>query len=352
MTSTIGVGFLGCGPVTQAIHLPTLERTPRLRVVRMMDVDPAVAESVADRVGSAWTTDDNELINDPAVDIVVVCSPNAFHAEQVIAACRAGKKAVLCEKPLAMSEAEAREVAAVSAATGVPVVVGAMHTFDPGWLAALERWDDLVAETHTLRYSITLPPNPRFEDFASVIVGRPRPWVGGEFDADAAAGMIAGSVMGLAIHDLPLIRMFCPDWAETEVLSAQAIRSGGYLIHLRIGERSVRVFGVMTDSMQPEWRLEAIGDTLALDVAFQNSYVHAGSATSVVREAGRAQVFGPYPANGYEAEWNYLIDLVDGRADPVPVDRLVDDVAFALRIAEAASSQVRASFDSKLEVTR
>lgn len=352
MTSTTGVGFLGCGPVTQAIHLPTLERTPQFRVARMMDIDPAVAESVAGRVGSSWATDADELINDPSVEIVVVCSPNAFHAEQVIAACRAGKKAVLCEKPLAMSEDEAREVAAVSTATGVPVIVGAMHTFDPGWLAALERWDEIAAGTHTLRYSITLPPNPRFEDFASVVVGRPGSWVGGEFDADAAAGMIAGSVMGLAIHDLPLIRMFCPDWEETEVLSSQVIRSGGYLIHLRIGTRTVRVFGVMTDSMQPEWRLEAIGDELALDVAFQNSYVHAGSATAVVREAGFSQTFGPLPANGYEAEWNYIADLVAGRADPVPIDRLVDDVIFALRIADTASEQVHANFERELELAR
>jgi myo-inositol 2-dehydrogenase/D-chiro-inositol 1-dehydrogenase len=352
MTSTTGVGFLGCGPVTQAIHLPTLERIPQLRVSRVMDVDPRVAEAVAERVGSAWSTDAGELIADPDVDVVVVCSPNAFHADQVIAACRAGKKAVLCEKPLAMSEAEAQEVAEVSAQTGVPVVVGAMHTFDPGWLAALGRWEEIGERVHTLRYSITLPPNPRFEDFATVVVGRPGPRGGNEFDAAAAAGMIEGSVMGLAIHDLPLIRLFCPDWSEAEVLSARIIRSGGYLIHLRIGARSVRVFGVMTDSMQPEWRLEAIGDEHALDVAFQNSYVQAGSATAVLHRAGSSETFGPYPTNGYEEEWNYVADLVAGRAAPIPVDRLVDDVVFALRIAGTASDQVRADFDHELELSR
>src|SRR4051812_32500688 len=132
-TSTLGVGILGAGPVTQAIHLPTLAR---LRDVfhgaRIMDVDASVAESVAGRVGAAWTTDIDELLADENVQIVVICSPHQFHAAQVVAACRAGKQAVLCEKPFAMTKAEAEEIAAVAAETKTPIIVGAMHTFDPG----------------------------------------------------------------------------------------------------------------------------------------------------------------------------------------------------------------------------
>lgn len=352
MSSTTGVGILGCGPVTQAIHLPTLERIPAFHVARVMDVDPTVAEAVAGRVGSAWSTDAAEVIDDPDVQVVVVCSPNGFHAEQVIAACRAGKKAVLCEKPLAMTEDEAHEIAHVSSETGVPVVVGAMHTFDPGWLAALDNWRDILTDAHTLRYSITLPPNPRFEDFATDVVGRPGPWTGGDFDADAAAGMMHGSIMGLAIHDLPLIRMFCPDWVDTEVLSAEIIRTGGYLIHARIGTRDVRVFGVMTHTMQPEWRLEAIGDEVALDVAFPNSYVHAGSAVARLSRGGSSETVGPFAENGYVGEWTFVADLVAGRVEPIPVGHLVDDVVFAIRLAETASADVRERFSSELEAAR
>jgi predicted dehydrogenase len=84
---TLGVGILGAGPVTQAIHLPTLARLRDVfSVVRVMDVDADVAESVAARVGAAWTTSVEELLADPAVEIVAICSPHQFHAEQVIAA--------------------------------------------------------------------------------------------------------------------------------------------------------------------------------------------------------------------------------------------------------------------------
>src|SRR5699024_9629711 len=121
-------------------------------------------------------------------------------------------------------------------------------------------------------------PNPWFEDFATDIVGRPSPRNGGELDAEAAAGMMSGNIMGLAIHDLPLIRRFCPDWEQAEVLSAQVTGANGYLVHLRVGDRHVRLFGAHTHTLQPEWRLEAIADDMALDLAFPNSYVHAGSA--------------------------------------------------------------------------
>ena len=104
----LGVGILGAGPVTQAIHLPALARLQDILEVRhIMDVDPAVASSVAARVGASASTSMEALLADPAVDVVAICSPHQFHAAQVIAACRAGKKAVLCEKPFAMNAEEA-----------------------------------------------------------------------------------------------------------------------------------------------------------------------------------------------------------------------------------------------------
>ena len=141
MSQPLGIGFLGAGPVTQAIHLPTLARIGDLFTVsHITDINLEIAASVAARVGSRHSTSLDALLDDPSVDVVAVCSPHQFHADQVIAACRAGKRAVLCEKPFAMSGEEASRIAAVSAETGVPIVVGAMHTFDPGWRAAAGNW--------------------------------------------------------------------------------------------------------------------------------------------------------------------------------------------------------------------
>lgn len=95
----IGVGFLGAGPVVQAIHLPSLARLPATFAVRhVMDVDARIAATVAARAGARHSTSTDELLADPQVEVVAICSPHQFHAEQVIAACRAGAKVVFCER--------------------------------------------------------------------------------------------------------------------------------------------------------------------------------------------------------------------------------------------------------------
>ena len=280
----VGVGFLGAGPVTQAIHLPTLARlTEIFAVTHVNDVDGEVAAAVGARVGAAHSTSIDALLDDPQVDVVAVCSPHRFHAAQVIAACRAGKKAVLCEKPFAMSAAEAAEVAAVSAETGVPIIVGAMHTFDPAWRAAVAHWGDLPETSHTLRSSIVLPPNPRFEDFATEVVTRPSFPAQDLDDPEVQAGMVHGGVMGLAIHDLPLIRALLPRFDDLHVLSAHALAPFGYQIVLTAGGKTVELHAAMTATWRPDWVLEAFSDHRALRVEFSPSYVHAGSGVTTIR---------------------------------------------------------------------
>ena len=103
MTRPLGVGIIGAGPVTQAIHLPTLASLgDRLQVVNIMDVNGEVGDLVASRTGARSTTSVPTLLEDPDVDVVAICSPGQFHAEQVEAATAAGKRAILCEKPLAI----------------------------------------------------------------------------------------------------------------------------------------------------------------------------------------------------------------------------------------------------------
>ncbi|MGO4433228.1 gfo/Idh/MocA family oxidoreductase, partial [Paenarthrobacter sp. RAF9] len=64
-TRPLGVGILGAGPVTQAIHLPSLARLGDILTVRhIMDVDPSVAESVAARVGATHSTSVDALLID------------------------------------------------------------------------------------------------------------------------------------------------------------------------------------------------------------------------------------------------------------------------------------------------
>ncbi|MFK0008315.1 Gfo/Idh/MocA family protein [Paenarthrobacter sp. NPDC090520] len=340
---TLGVGILGAGPVTQAIHLPSLARLGDLLTVRhIMDVDPAVAESVAARVGATHSTSIDALLGDPAVDIVAICSPHQFHAEQVIAACRAGKKAVLCEKPFAWNAEEAAQISAVSEETGVPIIVGAMHTFDPGWLAAEANWGDLPETAHTIRSSIVLPPNARFEDFATEIITRPAGGTPDYKDVEVIKGMLRGGIMGLAIHDLPLVRRFTPDFAEVEVLQARHVRPFGYVISLRTPTRTIELRAAMNNTWKPEWSFEAFSDEEAVRIDFTPSYVQAGSAVTTFSRRDETTVHGPFDHNGYEGEWRELAAIATGTKQPPSAQTLIDDLTFALDIAEATVAAVDA----------
>lgn len=338
----IGVGFLGAGPVTQAIHLPTLARlTDTFAVVHVNDIDATVAASVAARVGAAYSTTIDRLLDDPRVEVVAICSPHKFHAAQVIAACRAGKKAVLCEKPFAMSGEEATEIAAVSAETGVPIVVGAMHTFDPAWRAAVANWGDLPATSHTIRSSIVLPANARFEDFATEVVTRPSFPPPDLDDVDVQAAMVHGGVMGLAIHDLPLVRAFLPRFDDVEVLRAHVIAPFGYQIVLIAGGKRIELHAAVTATWNPDWTLEVFSDDQTLHIQFSPSYVQAGSGVTTIRSAGTASVFGPKTANGYEGEWGDLAAIVRGEQEAPASQALIDDLRFAILLADAATQSVR-----------
>jgi len=335
----IGVGIIGSGPVTQAIHLPTLARLRDTFAVRhVMDVDPAVAEQVAARVGARATTDVDVLLADPEVDVIAVCSPHFFHAEQVVAACRAGKKAVLCEKPFATDSQQARQIAETAGQTGVPVLVGAMHAYDAGWRAAV---DSTTFAPHTIRSSIVLPPNSRFEDFATEVLHRPE--FAGPPDAATA---ITNGILGLAVHDLPLIRELLdrhgPDtWRDLHVVSAEPFAPFGYLVVASAGPVTIELHALMHGGWAPQWRLSAIGADELLDVEFTPSYVQAGSATASITRAGTTTTHAPADYNGYEGEWRHLADVVRGASARIGLEALIHDLEFVLDFAHQSAEVVR-----------
>lgn len=342
MTGPLGVGILGAGPVTQAIHLPTLARqADRFRVRAVMDVDPTVAQSVAGRVGATAATTMEQVLADPSVDVVAVCSPHQFHAAQVAAICAAGKRGILCEKPLATTRAGADRIASAVAGSGTALVVGAMHAYDPGWLAALDACGERVGTAHTIRSTIVLPFNDRYEDWATEIASRPVPLPPSRqpLDATARSERIRGLVLGLTVHDLPLVRTFAP--ALDEVGHAEFVEPFGAAISLTASGRRVDLLAFMRPLWEPDWRLEVYGADWSLRVQFTPSYVHAGSATAVLRDGVAERRFGPWSRNGYEGEWLHLYELVTGASQPrYSVADVVADLTFATDIADGAAQAI------------
>jgi predicted dehydrogenase len=338
---SLGVGIVGAGPVAQAIHLPTLATVEdRLHVAHVMDVDADVAAGVAARTGASWTTDVDELLADPQVGVVAICSPQQFHVEHVEAACAAGKRAILCEKPLAADDHGAARIVAASRRSGVPVIVGTMHVYDPALTAAATNWGDLVATAHLVRSVIVLPPNERFIGVATQM--HPRPAMapaGGDPDApEAIATKLTNTILGLATHDLPLVRRFAP--VIEDVAVARLIRPWGYDITFRSGDCTVQLLAASHGHWRPDWTLEVWGHGRELHVQFPPSYVLAGSATTTLRTRGseRRWHFGE---NGYQVEWRHLADVAERSTEPaVSVEAAADDLRYALALVAAATERV------------
>ncbi|WP_343869438.1 Gfo/Idh/MocA family oxidoreductase [Dactylosporangium roseum] len=338
----LGVGLVGAGLATQSIHLPTLAGlADELRVVHVMDVLDDQAVAVAARVGARAGTSIEELLDDPAVDIVGVCSPHQFHAEHVIGACAAGKRAVFCEKPLTLTRNEAAEIQLASERFGVPVFVGTMNLWDPAASAALAACGALRTEASMIRSTILIPPNESLIDLATDRIDRPMwlpPAPADMSPVQAAQYQLGRTILGLAVHGLALVRRFMP--VVHEVTFARTIEPWGYVLSLTDGSRVARLMGMLGGSWDPEWTFTAIGPRSELRIDFPPSYVLAGSATATVRH-GAEQRTWRFGHGGFHAQWRHLADVARGHVAPrVSVAEAVQDVVYALDVVTAAQARL------------
>ncbi len=88
-----------------------------------------------------YTTNEDELINDPSIDIIDICTPNIYHYETIKKAISAGKH-IYCEKPLCITYEQAKEVAKLAKEKGVTTQV----VFNNRFLPAIMRAKQLVSD--------------------------------------------------------------------------------------------------------------------------------------------------------------------------------------------------------------
>jgi myo-inositol 2-dehydrogenase/D-chiro-inositol 1-dehydrogenase len=131
----IGVAVLGAGRMGQ-VHVRNMAAIPNAQVVVVADLDAEAAERgrVLARAQRA-SADPVEAIHDPDVDAVVIVTPTSTHAALIEAALRAGK-AVWSEKPIAQDVAETSRIVDLWREADIPVQLGFMRRFDPGYLRA------------------------------------------------------------------------------------------------------------------------------------------------------------------------------------------------------------------------
>jgi predicted dehydrogenase len=194
----IGVGIIGTGK-HGARYLQHVGDVPALRLAAICRQDRAAGERQAATYGCRFHADPAALVADPEVDAVVLVLPPTANVVLATAVARAGK-ALLIEKPLAVSLAECRTIAAAVAASGVTVMVA-----------------------HTLRFNAVVrtlgAALPSIGDVhAAVLTQRFEPSALAWLDRRAVAG--GGIILHTGVHSFDLVRHLTG--REATRVSAQA----------------------------------------------------------------------------------------------------------------------------------
>jgi predicted dehydrogenase len=170
------VGIIGAGAVVRGFHLPGWNSLPGVQVAAIADINKAAASALAMEYGVPHVyTDYREMLR-LDLDAVDVCIPNLAHAPAVMAALGAGKH-VICEKPLAVTVREVREMGMLADEKGLKLMTAQHHRF--GSMArAAHNWAEggflgpvYHARARAMRRA-TLPVSPGFID-ASLSGGGP-----------------------------------------------------------------------------------------------------------------------------------------------------------------------------------
>jgi len=340
---TRGVGIIGAGPGVSALHLPTLDRLPELfRVVHIADGGSGRAEALAERTGTRYSAGTAALLADPEVEVVAICSPPEQHAAQILDAVAAGVRAILCEKPIALTRDDADAVMDACRRAGTALVVGTNHLFDPAWGRARHHIAAEQAPVRAVSITVALPPNGRYHDVVTESLpgaapARPAPdWK----DPGFSSAVVRQLILGLGIHDLPLLRDLAP--RVDRVVFARPVAPIGYCVGFIAGDVLVRLTAVMLrEGAEALWRFSVATGRDLIDIEFPPAFVHDGSARARVRHVdGRVSEYPPLPDDGYLAEWRAMASLAAG-ADAVEYDEMLADAHYAIDLADAAATAVR-----------
>ncbi|MCB0162676.1 MAG: bi-domain-containing oxidoreductase [Anaerolineae bacterium] len=128
----INIALVGAGGFARATHLPNLQQLAKMYDLRaVMSATGSNATAAARQFGAEYaTTSYADVLNDPNIEAILICTRHHLHAEQAAAAALAGK-AVFLEKPMALNAQALGYLVGVLEQTRVPFMVGFNRRFSP-----------------------------------------------------------------------------------------------------------------------------------------------------------------------------------------------------------------------------
>ena len=199
------IGVIGCGTIANSAHIPAYMANEKAEIKYFCDIIPERAEEAVKKYGCGIAvTDYKEVLADPEVVAVSVCTPNLMHSVIAIDALEAGKH-VLCEKPAARTYEEALAMQEAQKRTGKILNIGVVNRFNTNVNKLKELIDNGdFGEVYYVYVS--------FRDQRSI------PGLGGAFTTKAIAG--GGALIDWGVHFFDIVMYCCGD-PKAKTVSAE-----------------------------------------------------------------------------------------------------------------------------------
>ena len=281
----------------------------RVRFTRAVVRTPDKSREFADKHGLRLSTDYAELLADPAIRIIVLATPNSQHPAQIIAAAQAGK-AVMCEKPLALTRADAERAVRACKEAGVLLGVGQDKRYWPS-MQEMKR----VVDSGVLGEVLHVEGH-----FSNENASKKLQYGWRESPAESPGGSITAT--GIHVLDAfinligPLRRVSAqhilkrppPESMDTLAITFEfANRVSGVLC----GVRATPLF----------WRVHVFGNQSSAEAAGPNELIVRMSGGKVERRTFE-------PVNALRANLEAFADALEGRAEyPISTGQMVDVIA-------------------------
>lgn len=205
----IRVALVGCGRIS-ASHIGAIQNLgAEAEIIAVCDTVAERARAAADKTGAKAYGALEEMLRDPAIDLVAICTPSGLHPEQGIAAARAGKH-VLTEKPMAVRWEDGLRLASECAKAGVELFVVKQNRLNPT-VAFLKHAIDQgrLGRIHTVSSNVFWTRPQEYYDQA--------PWRG-------TWALDGGAFMNQASHYVDMMTYLGGPLAEVAALTATQAR--------------------------------------------------------------------------------------------------------------------------------
>ncbi len=134
----VNVGFIGAGAFISTTHLRTAGATDFINIAAIAEINADILAGHRQKYEIGYTTDDyRQLLQDPAIDIVVIGTKQELHAQLIVEGLDSGKW-VWCEKPMCETDEEAERIVAAERRNPGRLAIGFNRRFAPAYTAALE----------------------------------------------------------------------------------------------------------------------------------------------------------------------------------------------------------------------